>query len=59
MIKMFEDGSYIEIKKTDNSIDDIVISLCSIDPSNTKIVTQMSVQMKMDDLKELISKMEQ
>jgi hypothetical protein len=52
MIKKFDDGSYLELRKIDDK--NIVISLCSIDPNNSKIISVTSVSLELNDLKTMI-----
>ena len=58
MIKKFNDGSYIELRKADNSPGEVILSLCSIDPNNSKIVSVTSVSIKLEELKSLIDEID-
>jgi len=57
MIKKFDDGSYLELRKSDKA-GDAVLSLCSIDPNNPNIVSVTSVIVSVKELKELISELD-
>jgi hypothetical protein len=57
MIKKFDDGSYLEIKHNDKKSDESIISLCSVDPNNTSIVSITSVSINKDELIEMVNKL--
>jgi len=54
MIKKFDDGSYLELRKADNS-NEAVLGLCSVDPNNANIVSVTSVVINIEDLQNLIN----
>lgn len=58
MIKKFDDGSYLELRKSDKD-EDVVVSLCSLDPNNPNIVSVTSVIIPINDLKELVNKLDE
>ena len=56
MKKVFEDDqSYIEISLKNK--EEIIVTLCARDAPNSTNVTMVSVEMKKDDLKEIIDKL--
>jgi len=57
MIKKFNDGSYLELRKSDKE-GEAVVSLCSIDPNNPNIVSVTSVIILTKDLKELVGELD-
>jgi len=58
MIKKFDDGSYLELRRAEKSKEEVVLSLCSIDPNNPNMVSVTSVSLSIGDLQGLIDSLE-
>lgn len=55
MLKRFDDGSYLEIKKVDGRA---TVSLCSLDPNDSNVISVTSVTLDINDLKKLIEELD-